>query len=298
MNAVASATVTALATVATGAALRFAVQASSRARVRDRLPTSSFGSAPRAPRLPAPAWLPDALDAAVIGVDPDFAWTVAVAAVTGATIAGAAMGGLALAVLGAGATAGGLAMVLVGRRDRAAMRVEQTLPAALEAVARSLRSGASLRAAVGEAAGAIDGRLAIELRRVAVDAERGVPLVVALDALAARRPLPGVRLAVAALGLGVETGGAQARAVDGVAATLRDRLAASAEARALSAQARASVWVIALAPIGFCAFAVVTDPRTATFYFRSPHGFAFLTAGIVLDALGALWMRRLSRITP
>jgi tight adherence protein B len=189
-------------------------------------------------------------------------------------------------------------MVLVTRRDRSARLVEQALPGALEAVARALRSGASLRTAVAEATHATDGRLAAELQRVAVEAERGVPLVVALDALAERRPLPGVRLAVAALGLGVETGGAQARAVDGVATTLRGRLAASAEARALAAQTRASVWVIALAPVGFCAFALVTDPRTAAFYFRSPHGLAFLAAGIALDALGAGWMRRLSRITP
>ena len=148
---------------------------------------------------------------------------------------------------------------------RAASLLEQALPGALEAVARSLRSGASLRAAVAEAAAATDGAMGAELARVDADARRGVPLVVALDTLAVRLPLPGVRLAVAALSLGVETGGAQARAVDGVATTLRDRIAAHAEGRALAAQTRASVWVIALSPAAFCAFAVTTDPRTARF---------------------------------
>jgi Flp pilus assembly protein TadB len=121
---------------------------------------------------------------------------------------------------------------------------------------------------------------------------------VALDALAARLPSPGVRLAVAALGLGVETGGAQARAVDGVASTLRDRFAAGAEARALAAQTRASVWVIAISPAAFCAFAVTTDPRTARFFFRSASGLTFLALGLVLDGFGALWMRRLSSVEP
>lgn len=296
MNAVVCASVVALAVVATASTLRAALKASHRSRVRARLPRSPRVMR-RPPTLPAPAWLSRALDAAAIGVDPAVAWTVAVAGVAGGALVGAVIGGPALSLLVAGAAAGGLAMVLVSRRDRSTTLVEQALPGALEAVARALRSGASLRTAVGEAARATDGRLASELRRVGGDAERGVPLVLALDALAARRPLPGVRLAVAALGLGVETGGAQARAVDGVATTLRDRLAATAEARALAAQTRASVWVIALAPVGFCAFAVVTDPRTASFYFRSPHGLAFLAVGIALDALGALWMRRLSRIS-
>jgi Flp pilus assembly protein TadB len=58
------------------------------------------------------------------------------------------------------------------------------------------------------------------------------------------------------------------------------------------------VWVIALSPVGFCAFAIATDPRTASFYFRSSYGLAFLASGIALDALGAMWMRRFTRVTP
>jgi tight adherence protein B len=297
MSVTAGALVVAGGVLATGSAARAAAKAARRGRVRHRLPAPPR-PAVRLPKLPAPAWLPGAIDAAVIGVDPGAAWTIAVTTVTGAALAGGVIGGLALAVLGGGTTAGGLALTLVTRRDRAAIVMEQALPGTLDAVARSLRTGASLRAAVREAASTVDGHLQTELQRVTTDVERGVPLVVALDALATRRPLPGVRLAVAALALGVETGGAQSRAIDGVAATLRDRLAAHAEARALSAQARASVWVIALSPVGFCAFAIATDPRTASFYFRSSYGLAFLASGIALDALGAMWMRRFTRVTP
>lgn len=165
-------------------------------------------------------------------------------------------------------------------------------------MARALRTGASLRQAVAEAAHRTPGHLGHELQRVSTQAERGVPLVQALDELAARRPLPGVRLAVAALCLGAETGGAQAQAVDGVATTLRDRLAVLAEVRALSSQARISALVISLAPLGFGAFAATTDPRTATFLFHTGAGFALLVAGGVLDGVGWMWMNRLSRVNP
>jgi tight adherence protein B len=183
-------------------------------------------------------------------------------------------------------------------RQRGADRFEAAVPAGLEAVARSLRSGVTLRQALAETAA--DGPLPLrpDLAAVVAGAERGAGLVPALEAWVAHRPSPSVRLAVAALCLGAETGGAQARAVDGVAATLRQRQAAAAEARALATQARASAAVIALAPVGFCALASSTDPRVGAFLFRSPAGLLVLATGIGLDAVGAWWMARLTRMSP
>lgn len=135
-------------------------------------------------------------------------------------------------------------------RGRANARYEAALPAALEELARSLRSGASLSQAVGEAATSVEGQVQTDLTAVATAISHGVPLITALEGWAERRPLSTVRLVVAALCLGAETGGAQARAIDGVAATVRDRLALGAEVRAVSSQARASAWVIGLAPGG------------------------------------------------
>jgi tight adherence protein B len=288
-----------LAVLAIGALARAARSRSARSRVRGRLPVRPASPAATSTRArPAPAWFASALDAAAIDVDPDRAWWAAVAGVCMLFAAGGLLGGPALAVLTAGATAGGTAVALRTRRGRSMARLEAELPVALEAIARSLRSGATMRAAVAEAVDATSGRLGAHLARVDGDVRRGVPMVDALDAFACRLPLPGVRLAVAALGLGIETGGANARAIDGVAATLRDRAGADAEARALSAQTRASVLVIALSPAAFCAFAVATDARTARFFFRSPAGLTFLAAGLALDGAGALWMRRLSRVTP
>src|SRR5207302_4033227 len=142
---------------------------------------------------------------------------------------------------------------------------------------------ASLRQAVADAGRAAPGVLGEELTLVGASAERGMPLVEALEGWAGARPRAGVGLAVAALCLGAETGGAQARAVDGVAATLRERLAVAGEIRALTSQTRASMFVIAAAPLAFCAFASATDARTSTFLFRSPIGLACLDALLSLE---------------
>jgi tight adherence protein B len=135
-----------------------------------------------------------------------------------------------------------------------------------------------------------------ELAMVANQAGHGAGLVEALEALALRRPSPGVRLAVAALCLGLDTGGAQARAVDGVAATMRERLGVEAEVRALASQARMSAVVIGLAPLGFGAFAAATDPRTSEFLLHTSVGLALVCVGLLLDGAGWLWMQRLCQV--
>jgi tight adherence protein B len=112
------------------------------------------------------------------------------------------------------------------------------------------------------------------------------------------RPVAGVRVAATALALGIETGGAQARAIDGVAATLRQQQAAAAEGHALGAQARLSALVIALAPLGFGVLAAGLDPATAGFLLRSRAGILCLGAGLGLDGLGGWWMARIAGVVP
>jgi len=265
-------------------------------RVRRRL-----GAEPRrerrAVRLPGtPSWLASALSDAEIPLDAERAWAVWLGLGAAGALAGAALGGPAPAAGGAALGASAPLFVLRTRRGAAAVTAEAALPVALEAVARGLRSGASLHQAVAEAAAGTPGALGAELQLVAAAAARGTSLVQALQAWGERCPRPGVRLTVAALCLGAETGGAQARAVDGVAATLRERLAVAGEVRALTSQTRASMFVIAAAPVVFCLFASATDPRTSTFLFRSPAGLICLAAGISLDIVGGFWMRRLCRV--
>ena len=290
--------------VAVGVMVRLALAATRRVGVTRRLPTrrsSATGSSAAARPLrvvgEGARWLTPALASADVGLDPRTVWTAWCLGVPVVVLVVVVLAGPAPALSAGAAAALGPAIALRACRGRADARVEAALPAALEAVARGLRTGASLRQAVAEAADRTPGALGHELRRVATQAQRGAPLVQALETMARGRPLPGVRLAVAALCLGAETGGAQAQAVDGVATTLRDRLAVLAEVRALSSQARISAVVISVAPLGFGAFAAATDPRTADFLFHSVAGTVLLVVGGALDGIGWIWMNRLARVT-
>lgn len=222
---------------------------------------------------------------------------VGVIAVAGA-LAGALMwaaGGPGLVLLALSVSAGGSGVVVIHRRGRQAHQVEADLPAVLESLAGSVRSGASLPLAVREAAATAGGPIALDLAGVVASVESGTPLVSALDAWADRRGSGRVRLAVAALTLALECGGAEARTLDGVAATLRDRLAIEREVVALSSQARSSAVVMIAAPAGFVLLTGVGDPAVGEFFLHSSLGFACLALGIALDAAGGAWMWWIAR---
>jgi tight adherence protein B len=228
------------------------------------------------------------------------AWIAAlpVAGLAGCLLGGPVLGGIALVSVVVGPT-----VVVALRGDRRGRRFDESLPELLESVARSVRSGASLRQALDEAtapagsAGWATGAspAARTLGWALIHAPPEQPLADTIDGWAVGHARPGTRLAAAALSLAIDAGAAHARALDGVASTLRERLGVDRELTALSAQARLSAVIIAIAPLAFAVVAAVTDPRTPVFLLRTRVGWLCIAGGLLLDAVGALWMAQLTR---
>ena len=180
------------------------------------------------------------------------------------------------------------------RRDR---RAAEAVPAALERIAAELRGGATVGGAIDTVA-AGGGALAVDLRRVRSRLVLGAPVGDALAAWASERDVHGVRAAAGSLALAATVGGPAADALDGLAASLRDRLGAFAEARALSAQARMSAVVVGAGPIGYVLISALIDPGATARMYSTPVGRACLAAGLLLELAGAAWMRALLREAP
>jgi tight adherence protein B len=219
---------------------------------------------------------------------------VPLAAVAGTFAAGPG-GGLLMAV----ASVAGPAVALHLARGRADAVYERCVPLVLEDTARQLRAGRALGESLvrAGASGASweEPRLARDLEQLGHALDSGETLAGGIVAWARARPLPCVQLAAAALGVAAAQGGGQARAVEGVAATLRQRLDRAAEMRAATAQSRASVAVLGLAPLAFALVATVLDPRTARSAVSSPAGLLSISAGLALDLLAVVWMHRLTQ---
>ena len=197
----------------------------------------------------------------------------------------------------AGLVAGPVALrIASGRADE---RVVGALPTALDRIAAELRVGGTVPEAIRAFSlddGALDdGALAPDLRRVATRMDLGIGLNDALANWRRERPLAGVDAVAGALSVAGSLGGSSAGALEGLAASLRARHAATSEARALSAQARASAVVVGLAPVGYLAFASAADPGSVSVLLDRGVGRVCLVLGLAMEACAALWMRALLR---
>lgn len=157
--------------------------------------------------------------------------------------------------------------------------------AALERVAAEVRTGASLRAAIA----AVDS-LSIGAASLAAGG--------ALRLTSRGGPLPEIAVgdddaayALHALGAAHDLGGPVAATLDNAAATLRERDAMRAEARAHSAPARLSAAVLTAVPLVFCAGNLATSPAFRAAW-ASTTGLACAAVGAALNIVGWRWMRR------
>jgi tight adherence protein B len=191
-----------------------------------------------------------------------------------------------------------LAVVVAGpvslrvARSRRERRFTAALPRALEQIAAELRGGGTVGEAV-ERLARTEGPVARDLRRVVARTRLGLGASDALAAWPVEHDTPGTRAAAGALAVATTMGGRSADAIDGLAASLRHRLDAEAEARALSAQARLSAVIVGTAPLGYVVFAGVVDPPSVTALVGTGVGRVCLVLGLGCEALAAVWIRRI-----
>ncbi len=189
---------------------------------------------------------------------------------------------------------GGGPVLLVLARHRAERHAAESLPAFLRLIASELRIGGTVISAL-ETVAESPHPLARDAARVRARLALGASLDDALRAWVGERPVMGARAAAGALTLASTVGGPAAEAVDGLAASLADRIAATAETSAQSAQARASALVMVLAPIGYLVFASTIDQRSLDVLLNTAFGRGCLAAGLLLDGLAVAWIRYLVR---
>jgi tight adherence protein B len=250
------------------------------------------------PMLPARVRRPlaRALVDADLAVTPEDATRLWVAGTLGVAVVGGSLAPtLGLVGCFAALVSAPVALRLAAGRRTAALVA--ALPALLDDVAADLRAGGTVSAALDRAAEG-GGRLAPDLVEVRARTALGLGLTESLTRWSSERPHPGFAEVAGALSVAANTGGRSAAALTGLAASLRDRLACVAEARAQSAQARASAVVVGVAPLAYLVFAAVVDPGSVAVLVGTTFGRMCLVVGLLLDAAAALWMRRLLRVTP
>lgn len=180
-----------------------------------------------------------------------------------------------------------------GAAARERRRQIEQLPAVLSGLARALRAGSTLHTALQRVA-ADDSLAGRGLQHAARRVCDGSPVRDEVDRWAASLDHRDADLVRAVLNTGAATGGALAGSFDRAAATLQERADLTREISALTAQARASALLLSLAPAAFLLVTMLIDPAVLAAAVGSTERRLALLVGVVLDALGWLWMRQLT----
>jgi tight adherence protein B len=185
---------------------------------------------------------------------------------------------------------------LVWGRERYTRRLGDGASTAATRIADALATGHTARAAIAIAAGELRGPIGRELGRVAADIELGA---MTDDALAAFRERAGSRrvdLLVAAIRLQRRSGGNLAALLRDVAAALEDQARLEAEARAETAQARFTSTVVLAMPFCLLGLYELLSPGSVGRLVGSAAGASLLGAAVLMQATGAMLVRRLARV--
>ena len=176
-----------------------------------------------------------------------------------------------------------------------AATIETQLAAAIDLLVGSLRAGASLLAAFESALEEAEPPLRQYFQDVAGRIRLGDDPHSAVGDLQVRVPLETFRLFATSLVIHWEVGGSLATTLSTVGATVRDRVEMSRRVRAQGVESHASVAVVLLIAyvLGFLMWR--TNPDRLEAFVRTGVGTTLVAAAILLQAIGLLWMSRLSR---
>ena len=168
---------------------------------------------------------------------------------------------------------------------------ETILPEAIDLLARALRAGHALTAAIEMVSKEIADPVGTEFRRVFEEQNFGLPIREALINLANRIPVPDLQFLVTAMLVQKETGGNLAEVLDKTGTVIRERSRLLGQLRIYTAQGRMTGWILGLLP--FIVFLLMNfiNPSYARTLINDPMGRKAIWLGLGLMAIG-VWMIR------
>ncbi|MDP9022333.1 MAG: type II secretion system F family protein [Actinomycetota bacterium] len=240
--------------------------------------------------------LNDALERAGLDLRPGEYVVLTACAATTAFGVGLMMANLAVGVLFAALSvvaARTLLSVLAARRQA---RFADQLGDVLQLLAGSLRAGYGLMQAIDAVGREADAPAAEEFGRVIIEARLGRDVSQSLRALADRVASEDFAWVVQAIEIHREVGGDLAEVLDTVAATIRERNQIRRQVKALSAEGRYSAYVLLALPFVVAGLITMTSPGYLSELTRTVPGIVMLGVAGVFMAVGALWLRKLTRL--
>jgi tight adherence protein B len=166
----------------------------------------------------------------------------------------------------------------------------------LQLIAGSLSAGYSMPQAIDTVVREGSQPISGEFNRALVEARLGVPMEDAMEGIADRMKSKDFAWVVMAIRIQREVGGNLAELLTTVSGTLRERETLRRQVKVLSAEGRLSAWILGLLPPVFALYLALAQPSYLKPLVTEALGWLLLAVGLVLLAVGALWMRKAVKV--
>jgi tight adherence protein B len=181
------------------------------------------------------------------------------------------------------------------RRSRL-KRFEENFPEALDLMARAVRAGHAFSTGIKMVAEELPDPVGPEFKKTFDEQNFGLPLVESLHNLSARVPSLDVKFFVTAVLIQRETGGNLSEILENLGHVVRERFKIMRQVRVHTAHGRFTGWVLLALPSALAVALMFINPEHMSLLFREPLGQKLLTASVVMQSVGYLWIRQVVKI--
>ena len=202
-----------------------------------------------------------------------------------------------LLVACAGLTLFGGRSHLRSRRTKRIAMFQDQLEGALRTLSGGVRVGLGIRQALVLTSEQSREPVKTEFMRVVGLSNLGWSILDAFDQMAARMTNTETAVLARVIRVQAQTGGDLGSVLDGLAGTIRDRRRLRRRVKAITAQGRATAWLLGLLPLAIGGF-VASQDELRDAMLGTPVGQIFLGFAMALDGLAIFSLVRITKIDP
>jgi len=189
-----------------------------------------------------------------------------------------------------------LYMYVSGAASKERKRFANQLPEVLTLLATSLRAGYSIMQAIEAVAAEAPEPSNREFGQAMAEIRLGRPMIEALGDVAVRMESQDFEWTVMAISIQREVGGNLAEVLQSTAETILHRNRFRREVKALTAEGRFSMWIMALLPVAVFGMITVLNPGYAEPLYSTIPGYVMVGGAIFLMVVGIFWMQKIVKI--
>jgi tight adherence protein B len=182
------------------------------------------------------------------------------------------------------------------RQRRRANALNRQLGDTILLLSNALKAGYSFAQAMATIARSAPAPMSDEFSRAVREMNLGITVDDALDHMNQRIQSEDFDLMVTAVQIHRVVGGNLAEILDTIAFTIRERIRIHGEIRTLTAQARASGYIISALPFALAGILTLVSPSYITPLFKEPLGWFLLALSMIMMSIGYAVIRRIAAI--